>query len=63
MSSEPWNDREFKCDPFAPHNDPLIREDPSKPWNGGSNLTEEEKKYYGIEDDNDNEYLKGLEYE
>jgi len=49
-----WNFVEFQNDPFAPHNDPMYEDDPTKPWNdpcgNHDDLTEEEKKYYGIDD-------------
>ena len=48
----PWNDRFFKDDRFAPHNDPMRRDDPYEPWNDpwGTelDLSEEDRRYYGL---------------
>jgi hypothetical protein len=51
----PWNSPLYKDDPLAPHNDSIKKSDPFKPWNkviwSKSDLTKDEKKYYGIRDD------------
>ena len=51
----PWNSPLYKDNPLAPHNSPLGKNDVFKPWNrpiwNKSDLTKEEKKFYGIRDD------------
>ena len=50
--TQPWNYPEYKDDTFAPHNDPMYSDDPTKPWNKPwgkkEDLTDSEKRKYGI---------------
>ena len=59
-----WNSDWFKDDPFAPHNG-VDKDDPFKAWNDPlgdeDDLTESEKRYYGIrgrkrDEEEDEEY-------
>ena len=51
----PWNNPLYKNNPLAPHNSPLSKDNILKPWNkvvwNKSDLTETEKKFYGIKND------------
>ncbi len=51
----PWNSPVYKNNPLAPHNRPLTKDNILKPWNkviwSKSDLTNEEKKFYGIRND------------
>ena len=51
----PWNNPLYKDNPMAPHNSPVKKDDILKPWNklvwSKSDLTKEEKRFYGIRDD------------
>lgn len=56
---KPWNDPMYQDDPFAPHNDIMKEDDPFKPWNDPigdlDDLDDDEKKYYGIKIEKDDE--------